>query len=77
MTGRLTDKTDRQTEIATKRDSTKRGWETKGGTSKTKGAEQRQWAARVLSLVLTDESQSSVHCRRITEFGCVEVTFYK
>ena len=41
------------------------------------GAEQRRWAARVLSLVLTDESQSSVHCRRITEFGCVEVTFYK
>jgi len=36
MAGRLTDKTDRQTEIATKSDSTKRGWETKGGTSKTK-----------------------------------------
>ena len=46
MTGRLTDKTDRQTEIATKRDSTKRGWETKGGTSKTKDKEQSSGGGR-------------------------------
>ena len=60
MAGRLTDKTYRQTETATKRETQRReGLGKEGRDLKTKEQSSGDGGARSVSLVLTDESQSS------------------
>jgi len=75
MAGRLTDKTYRQTETATKRETKRRdGLGKEGRDLKNQGAEQRLAAAMAAagaqSLVLTDESQVGPD-GRITKFDSV------